>query len=192
MRRLATMLIALVMGAASVAAEPLYDKPVYHDPSEGYFELVSLLNQYPGQFTRNSTSWREVKQLAEDRFHNGRRGRLAVVHSREINDFLRDVFQPDRMAWFGLRYYCKYNAAMWVTGKRLAPGAYQNWARVWNNATTNPTISNPPRNKCTRQFKYLPVHYWPVEYGFRWNAHGGGKHQRYFFVEYPRPDKYRE
>jgi len=168
--------------------ETLYDKPVLFPGTGAYYELVNIRNQYPGRFGRKGvTGWHQVKALAEERFHEGRRGRLAVVNSKEISDFLRDTFKPVRPAWIGLRYWCSFKRLQWVTGESIRPGDFENWGRDWNVNGGSPTIPNRV-TQCRRTgHDYWPVHYWSVRNGFRWNANGMFKHFRAFFVEYPAP-----
>jgi len=74
----------------------VHDTPVYFEKTDRFYELVTLKHSYPGRFGRNATGWRQVVRMAEKRFHQGRRGRLAVVDSPELNIFLRNTFKADR------------------------------------------------------------------------------------------------
>lgn len=169
--------------------EGLYDTPVYYEKTDRFFELVHLETSYPGRFGRDATGWRQVTRLAEGRFHDGRRGRLAVIDSAELNVFLRDTFKPaESGAWIGLKYYCRLGLAIWVNGKRLDQTAYQNWNSPWNVDGGDPHGGG--RGADCGSFDFLPVHYWPYQGGFKWNANGPAKHMRTFFVEYPPADEY--
>ncbi len=136
--------------------------------------------------TDNDIGLEGARRSASNRQFKGVRGRLAVVNSRQVNDFLRDTFQPNQRAWIGLRYWCHFGVLQWVTGERLEPADYQNWGPVWNQ-TAYPNT----RSKCLRgKGSYMPVHYWPVGRvflgrGFHWNAIGMPKHWRSMLIEYP-------
>lgn len=178
---------ASLSSGAQAKSEMLTDTVVYHEPTDTYFELVNRLEQYPE--SRNS-QWPMVKEWAERRMYKDRRGRLAVVDTREKNNFLRDTFKPSRAAWIGLRYFCENNGLMWVNGKRLDRAKFQNWGVVWN--VEGGKANNVNRVTSCTQIPYRGVHYWPVDAGFRWNANGSGKSFDFFFVEYPPKDKYWE
>lgn len=193
---LAAMVSIFVSG--SVFAQTLYDTPVYFAPNDTYYELVNLANEYNGKFPKNVTGWPQVRKLAASRVYKGRRGRLAVVKSKAVNDFLRDTFKPDMPAWIGLRYFCKYRKFVWVTGEVLKRGDYRNFGNIWNREG----MGGVGRSGCLPVPGWQPVHYWPVinrggrgseghmeRFGFHWNANGFGKHWRLFFVEYPPPKK---
>jgi hypothetical protein len=188
MGRLALGIVLWLVLAGVAAAGPLYDTPVYHPGTESYFELVNIRTQYPNKFGRDATGWHKVVKLASQRAYRGRRGRLAVVKSKEVNDFLRDTFKPDRSAWIGLHYICKEKRLVWVTGEPLTKHSYQNWGKVWNAAGADPSGKRRVKN-CNNYANKWPVHYWRVDEGFHWNANGSFKHQRAFFVEYPAPKK---
>ncbi|TQV76261.1 lectin-like protein [Denitrobaculum tricleocarpae] len=184
MRKLVLALVLLVGGATTTFAAPLLDTPVYYEPSDSYFELVSLQNQYPGRFARNETSWLAVKELAAKRSYKGRRGRLAVVRDRATNSFLRDTFKPDQPSWFGLQYLCKYNRLIWANGRLHKRDGFQNWGRVWNVEGKKP--NNPNRSEGCSNFNYFyAVHYWSSKSGFTWNANAKNVHWKMMFVEYP-------
>jgi hypothetical protein len=171
------LLLAIILDG-TVSAEPLYDTPVYNSETKSYFELARAVARGGGGDDRN---WESARRSASNRQFKGVRGRLAVVKSRQVNDFLRDTFQPNHRAWIGLRYWCRFRVLQWVTGDRLEPGDYQNWGPVWNQ-----TIDPNKRSQCFGdKDSYLPVHYWQVHRGFRWNAISMGKAHRSMFIEYP-------
>ena len=105
MRRLALTLAALGLWAATAAAEPLYNTPTYFEPSDTYFELVNIETIY-GHYDLGAKNWRVSSGLSAKRGFKGRQGRLAIVDSQEVHEFLRDTFRPDPSSWIGLRYFC--------------------------------------------------------------------------------------
>lgn len=185
-------LVGLAVAAPSVMAASqegeLLDTPVYYEKLDRYYELVSLKHSYPKQHSRDADRWNVVARLAEQRFHEGRRGRLVVVETPDLNRFLRDTFKPSGRAWIGLKYYCGLGQAIWVNGKPLKNTAYQNWRSPWNVGGDNPEKVETI-NKCPAD-SFLPVHYWAYRDGFQWNANGEQKAGRLFFVEYPPSEAY--
>jgi hypothetical protein len=189
MRRviLVGILCALPLGSAST--EPVYNTAVYHEATGSYFELVRISDAYPGQFFRARRSWAQSVRLAAQREYKGRQGRLAVVKSKEVNDFLRDTFQSEDRAWIGLRYWCRHRKLQWVTGELLRPTDYQNWGSRWSVGGNNPGGKTIEGCSARSPSPYRAVHYWSLKHGFTWNAHVGNKHSPFFFVEYPAPKK---
>ena len=181
---LGACLVAGVPSAPRAMAEALYDTPAYDAKNDTYYELVSLKKQYPGRYPKDVTSWEHVASLSATRVFKGRQGRLAIVASREVNDFLRDTFKPDLPAWFGLRYYCKYKKLMWVDGRINEVGNYRNFSQRWHVGGIAPTNADD-FSLCSNYFAFWPVHYWSLQDGFYWNANGTYKHFGIFFVEYP-------
>jgi len=179
------VLVALIFMSAShaIASEAVYGKPLYFEPNDTYYELVSIRGQYAKlnetlkTVFNNTTDWNTARKIARQRLYKGRRGRLAVVKSKAINDFLRDSFKLDVVAWIGLRYICKYNKFMWVTGEVMKPGDYRNFGRVWNTWGANGDNKTTVPNWRNCFGGSMPVHYWPLiksdqwgHQGFRWTG----------------------
>ncbi|MGB8275853.1 MAG: C-type lectin domain-containing protein [Alphaproteobacteria bacterium] len=162
--------------AVSAYAKELCNKPVYNPDTKSYFELAC-----PQEGEDRRIEWHEAIKLAAKRVFKGVRGRLAVVKTQEVNDFLRDTFDPEAPPWIGLRYFCKYNKLLWVTGEVQPATAYSNWASPWN---LNGWPGHGDPAMCG-WLGYLPVHYWVPNYGFQWNANGQNKEFPRYFVEYP-------
>ncbi len=181
-------LCAFALTAPAIAAgkKPVLDKPVYLEANDTYYELVSSASL--GVKARRLL-WRYAKAASERRHYKGRRGRLAVVTSAEVHNFIRDALRPNQSAWIGLRFFCRYNKGLWVNGKRLDAKVFARWGRVWNVRGANP--ANPRRSQCTRA-PYLAVHYWSVARGFAWNANEPDKEFDHAIIEYPPADKYFE
>lgn len=158
--------------------------PFYHEESGSYFELVDLADSYPAVSNKNVAAWYKVRDLAARRVHQGRHGRLAIVDTQSKHRFLQEKFDVREEAWIGLRYFCQYQALMWVTGEIHHRTGFSAWAPRWN--VHGGSRTNQIRVKaCTNYLNYYPVHYWPEKDGFLWNANGTFKHFGFFFVEYP-------
>ena len=183
------LVIGLWLLAGSAAAEPLYDTKVYNPETKSYFELVRNQRLDLSIRCRNcyELSWAAAMRLAHQRTFKGVRARLAVVKSRQVNEFLRKTFRPERAAWIGLRYLCRFNKLQWVTGEFHPHTGYANWDLIWNHSgSRNSDLGILGSAQCRKGVsEYWPVHYWGINHGFRWNANGTIKEFFEFFVEYP-------
>lgn len=168
------------------AGEALYNQPVYDPLSGNYFELRKATPGYSGRGGVAAIGWAKARVLASKSVFQGVRGRLAIVKTKELNDFLRRTFKPDVGAWIGLRYWCEFNKLQWVTGEIHDRAAYANWARVWNHWGSKGVAQ--AQRTCSRRERFWPVHYWAASDDFRWNANGTGKEMQAFFIEYPTGD----
>lgn len=158
--------------------------PYFHQESGSYFELVDLADSYAGRFNKDVTSWENIRAVAKERVRKGRRGRLAIVDTRSKHEFLKQEFRLEEPAWIGLRYFCKYKKLMWVNGDMFDRKGFSAWAPRWN--VKGGRRSNTIRvTACNNYLNHYPVHYWPEDQGFLWNANGTKKHFNLFFVEYP-------
>ena len=165
-------------------AQALYDTPVKYPATGNYYELVRA---EPGHSLRGpgtaALGWYKAMQLATKRVYKGAPGRLAVVNSTELSNFLRRTFRADEKAWIGLRYWCRFNKLQWITGEFLKPGDFTNWDPQWYH--DGGIHGGTKRPHCAgKASEYWPVHYWPVVDGFGWNANGQRKEARSYFVEY--------
>ncbi len=107
----------------------LFDVPVYDPYSKSYFELR---NTPAGGGTRVA-NWPTADRIARSKSYKGVRGRLAIIRSREANDFILKTFKPPNETYIGLRMACSEGFKLiWVDGKILSPKDYQNWGRMWH------------------------------------------------------------
>jgi len=191
MRGIYTILsISFALIASPLRAEPLYNKPVYNPETKSYFELyapdpVGLLKGDQVQ----SIKWTVAAKMARARTHKGVRGRLAVVKTRQVHEFLRDTFQPNAAAWIGLRYWCKFKKLQWVTGEIYPTTAYAAWGQIWNEGAIYPGQKDTAGAICGFSVSdpgdHAGVHYWSIKQGFHWNANGRDKYWSAMFIEYP-------
>jgi len=178
MRKIVIAALIALLAPSGVSAQAVVGKPVYNPETKSYFELYS----YPDP-EKHGTHWGQHDQVARSKVFNGVHGRLAVVPSKSVNDWLRKTFRPDQGTFIGLRYFCNYRKLAWSSGDELKKDAYTNWGRHWNTeGTSSRGIVNA---ECLSFLPYLPVHYWPVQEGFIWNANGPQKYFMYSFIEYP-------
>lgn len=152
----------------------LYDTPIYDPDSKRYFALV-----WAHRADDHGTNWATAYAAAKERQYKGALGRLAVVDSIEVHDFLLKTFHPPCEAWIGLRYWCTARSLEWANGVMVKPGSFQAWDREWRQDVAA-CASSGVQGK-----EYMPVAYSKTEGGFRWI--GKGIHKEYFayFMEFP-------
>ena len=165
--------VALGQGPALGKQRPLFDTPVYHEPSKSYYELIDMKN---GSQPRYQRMWHHAYNYAVNRTFKGVKGHLAVIDTPEVHAFLRDNLRPDKPSWIGLRYFCQYGKSQWVTGRILDKTDYKNWNQPWD-------LSGRAAGVCAAG--YLPIYATRVSRGFRWAAQGPGKNWHYMIVQYP-------
>ena len=124
--------LALATGALASAEHPegneVRDRPILFEQNDTYYELVTLPPTFHYQALR----------LASKRTYKDRRGRLAIVDSKEVNDFLRDTFKPSTLSWIGLRYWCGRGRLERSDGTVQKLSQYSNWATPWNTSAAAP------------------------------------------------------
>ncbi|MGB0748702.1 MAG: C-type lectin domain-containing protein [Magnetospiraceae bacterium] len=188
-------LLAVAAPSLDARAED-YNEAVYLERNDTYYELVRAETAFPDfnfPNLRYAISWESARELARTRYHNGRRGRLAVIDAEDIHTLLKEHYELDELAWIGLRYWCKYSKGTWEDGTKYSHTAFKVWAPLWNQDGTKASKTGKGRRpNCTSYLNYWPVHYWPKakkdEYSpgaFKWNANGTYKHAKAFFIEYP-------
>ncbi len=107
----------------------LFDVPVYDPYSKSYFEL----GNNPAGGGSRVAGWPTADRIARSKSYKGVRGRLAIIRSREANDFILKTFKPPNETYFGLRMACSEGFKLiWVDGKILSRKDYQNWGRMWH------------------------------------------------------------
>jgi hypothetical protein len=176
-RNLLLCVVLLLSGLAPAAMgqqapQPLIDKPVYDPVSKRYFELVRL-----GGF---DGTWLLTEKFAEDQFLKGVHGRLAIVDSIEIHEFLLHTFRPNhsQWAWIGLRYLCRQQQLQWSDGSLWKGGSFQAWDTDWKQDIYFCAGASVDPND------WAPVAYAPPP-NFRWIGKGRGKGYEYAFIEFP-------
>ncbi|MEX2481062.1 MAG: C-type lectin domain-containing protein [Gammaproteobacteria bacterium] len=174
-----TLALSTYVAPGDAAAQVVMEPPVYVEETKSYFTLVTV-----GNAAMPGLSWHNAYLRARTLTHNGVPGRLAIIPSRSVNDFLRDSFRPKRAVWIGLQYYCHLQKLVWVDGKELSRFEYQNWGPRWNIDGGSPNALHSSQCE-SGTAAYNPVHYWSVKSGFYWNANGKAKHFADMFVEFP-------
>ncbi len=100
----------------------LFNISVYDPHSKSYFGLYRI----------QRGSYENANNYARSRIFKGARGRLAVVRSKETQNFIARTFRPPNETWIGLRMFCQSRKLRWVTGEELVRGKhFTNWGRRW-------------------------------------------------------------
>jgi len=176
-RHICTILALLFMNSARVAAgqglpETPLGVPIYDPDSKRYFALMR-------SDTRDFRSmWHTVTQQAQSQSFEGVRGRLAIVDSLEVHEFLLRHFPPQygQWVWIGLRYLCQSRQLEWSDGRIFQPGSFQAWAPNWK---IDPYFCMDTDRGSKN---YGPVAYSPDR---QWVGVGLHKGYDYYFVEFP-------
>jgi hypothetical protein len=148
----------------------VYGTPIYDPEAKRYFELIDAFNR----------EWKEVKADAETHQYKGVQGRLAIVDSAEVHNFLLLKFRADKKTWIGMEYMCQNRVLIDSTGKRMDGLTFQAWAREWKldgYACNSGTMA--------KELEYMPLAYTEVREGFRWTGWGVAKRFDAYFIEYP-------
>jgi hypothetical protein len=156
-----------------------FNKPIYNPETKSYFEYF-ITAQALGRSA--DYWWGEAKQLAQTRSFHGVRGRLAIVKTKETNDFIVKHFRPENGTWIGLQYLCHINELRWADGEFWPRTGYQNWYQPWNIQGPSPRGGELYRCAGTDA---MGVHYWGQEGGYKWNANHPAKKFYNMILEYP-------
>ena len=119
--------------SASAEADPYKNLRTYRghlfnftvrDPhSKNYFRLEQI----------SRGNYVNARGNARSKVFKGVRGRLAVIRSRETQDFIVRTLRPPDETWIGLRMTCSPRKLVWVTGELLDKRKhYANWGRRWH------------------------------------------------------------
>jgi hypothetical protein len=147
--------------------------PVYDPEAKRYFAFMRAVSEPPYM-----AMWESVEKQAASQLFKGVKGRLAIVDSIEVHDFLLRNFRPNQYqyVWIGLRYFCKAKKLEWSDGRVMQPGSFQMWDKPWyRDAYTCSDRNNP--------IEYAPVAYTPEMHA--WIASGRHKAYDWYFVEWP-------
>lgn len=146
--------------------------PVYDPGSKRYFALMHVGSD------RLASIWESVVEAARRQSYKGVRGRLAIVDSFEVHEFLLRTFHPSRyqFIWIGLRYFCHAKKLEWSDGRIFKRGEFQAWDPIWKqDSYACNTGSHDPN-------EWAAIAYDPQ---FRWIVNGPRKGYDWYFVEFP-------
>jgi len=147
--------------------------PVYNPQAKRYFAFMRAVTE-----PQSMTMWDSVEKQAEGQFFKGVRGRLAIVDSIEVHDFLLRNFHPNQyqFVWIGLRYFCKTKKLEWSDGRVMQPGSFRMWDKPWYRDAYTCSDRNNPK-------EYAPVAYTAEMHS--WIASGRHKGYDWYFIEWP-------
>lgn len=178
--RLFAVAFVLALPAAPLVAQTYNDapagqkigQPIYDPVAKRYFELMRA---DPRPF---HDVWDLVAEQARSLSFEGVQGRLAIVDSPEIHEFLLNTFHPGhyQYVWIGLRYLCRAKELVWSDGRPWKPGSFQIWDAKWNQDVYTCGDKNDPND-------WAPIAYSPEMKS--WIAKGRHKGYDWYFVEFP-------
>jgi len=166
--------LCLTGGAAIAAAGP-GDAPVYNPATKSYFQMLPTTSRHG--------NWPESLVEAQGQFYKGVRGRLAVINTPEVHEFVMRNFDVSREMWIGLRYWCEFRLLEWVGLRPFSPsdpGHFRAWHPQWwrGQQLCPPNARGPDA--------FVGVYYQPTSKSSAlWQAVGQGKGFGRVLVEYP-------
>lgn len=183
MRRIVLwLLLPLTLATPAWADGPLYNTPVFDPETGNYYALMDVHDRQESQYHMAYT-WLEAERDAQRTTIKGRRGRLAMVDSLHVHEFLELTFRPDTPAWIGLRYMCGPRTLEDAEGNNVNRLRFRAWARWWHQ---DPAICQiVPALHHVEPGDFMPVAYSPIAKGFQWFGMGRNKTYDAYFVEYP-------
>ncbi len=155
--------------------------PILYPGNGSYFLLVEDFSTGHHE----GVDWQEARTQAVKRQYKGRRGRLAVIDSADLHQWVLTTFNlgqyyHEGRTWIGLRYWCRYRQLTLASGEAYPDTAFTAWDRPWER---------PGGTTCTNNDK-LPFMGVYIEGSVgRWRAAGYRKRYPYYLVEFPAPEK---
>jgi hypothetical protein len=172
------LLSLFCMGQLRAAEGPFPNVPVYNPDSHSYFQLFGD-NENPG-------NWEAARIRAGQKSYKGIRGRLAVIDSAQIHDFVLRTFDLSSRkisTWIGLRYWCNARLLQWEEQRAFSPsdpGHFKIWHAQWSRSDESAcTLSK------SAKVGFAPVYYRTIGNVTRWQAVGAAKYFNYYLVEFP-------
>jgi len=178
-----TLFLLAAFGRSAHAQAPYYNIPVYDAEAKRYFMLVDA--RLPGSvYPRNEgLTWEGADEEARARLYKGVHGRLAIVDSIEVHEFLLRTFHADVPAWIGLRYLCRTHRLLKADGSFMNASSFKAWDPVWNQDTGGCQGKLDTMRPVFGEI-YMPVAYY-AHPTFDWVAKGWAKRYLLYFVEFP-------
>jgi len=163
---------------AARAGKKFWQSEPVHNPETGsYYQLV---RDQTGPSGANGLHWDQAAAKAARLTYKGRHGRLAVVDSAELHQWLLQQWDFGALGyggdtWIGLRYWCSFRRLTWVTGDEHPFNDFAIWDTPWYREDGI---------RCsTTKIPYMGVYI--NGQSSRWRATGFKKAYNYFIAEYP-------
>ncbi|RMD88476.1 MAG: hypothetical protein D6807_05655 [Alphaproteobacteria bacterium] len=153
--------------------------PTLYPGNGSYFLLVE---DFTG--SNNGVDWPEARVAAAKRQFKGRQGRLAVIDSPELYEWILATFDLGQYAhegrtWIGLRYWCRFRQLTLANGEVYPDTGFTAWDRPW---------SRPGGQTCTSNAKLPYMSVYIEGTTGRWRATGYRKRFPFYLVEFPAPE----
>ena len=120
-------------------SEKFLGVPVYDPAAKRYFALMPSAKGSDGK-------WATEHADAEAHVYKGVRGRLAVVDTLEVHEFLLRHFHMPGPTWIGLRYLCRARKLEWSNGTLFKPGSFEAWDKNWKQDVFACSDTNNPND----------------------------------------------
>ncbi len=151
---------------------------VLFEGNGSYYQLIS-------DFTRDNSgaTWEDARSLAAERTYKGRHGRLAMLDSAELQNWVLGTFDlPERgyngNTWIGIRYWCSFRKLTDIDGATYSFQSFSAWDTPWYR-------DGGTRCEINQKLPYMGVYIQGT--ASRWRAAGFLKRYPNFLVEYPAP-----
>ena len=153
----------------------VWDTPVYDPVSKSYF---ALWWSHDRKDIYHGYNYMHADAEARGLMFKGVHGRLAVVDSMEVHEFLMRTFHPLEPVLIGVRYSCARRRLIASNGEDVS-SFRPPWDTPWDQGEKT-CAGNPPPPTL-----YASIAYSAVDKGFRWYAKSFGKEFFAYFVEFP-------
>lgn len=156
----------------------LFNVKVYNSHSKSYFEMKrgTIVSKF-----------QTARAYARSQSFKGVRGRLAVIDSKETQQFISRIFQPYTETWIGLRLTCRPRRLIWITGKEIDRAKdYTNWGAQWHYERKYLPCKGSSRTGGDRfNSLFAGIALYPFRGVIRWWAIAPGHGVRRALIEYP-------
>ncbi len=152
--------------------------PLLYPGNGSYFLLV---RDFTG--SNNGVNWEEARLHAAKRQYKGRQGRLAVIDSPDLQQWILTTFNLQQYSfggrtWIGLRYWCRYRQLTLANSEAYPASAFTAWDQPW---------ARQDGINCTVNAKLPYMGVYIEGMTGRWRAVGYKKRWPYYLVEFPVP-----
>jgi hypothetical protein len=173
----ATLMLFGLARAAWAQSPPLLETPIYDPAAKRYFALINP----SGGLAGGGISWAQADAQARGRVFKGVSGRLAVIDSLQVHEFLIQTFRPIGDTWIGARYWCDTKQIQWSDGRLYKRGDFQAWNPQWNQ-----DIYICKSGVVKREYASIAYDFGhkPTDTG-TWIAKSPGKWYPWYFIEFP-------
>lgn len=149
---------------------------VLYDGNGSYYQLVTDFSK-----DGSGATWEDARTLAAKRTYKGRKGRLAMMDSAALQQWVLSTFNLVERGysgntWIGIRYWCNFRKLTDINGATYSFQSFNAWDSPWYRDGGTRCDTNP-------KLPYMGVYIHGV--ASRWQAAGYLKRFPHYLVEYP-------